>query len=366
MCGRARCTLRHDDIHGACHLTGRPLRSVDTDRYQPSYNVSPGRDLTVVRRDDGSGGDGAVLQCMKWGLIPSFTKKTEKPDHYKMFNARSESICEKASFRRLVPNNRCLVAVEGFYEWKKDGSKKQPYYVHFKDGRPLVFAALYDSWKNSEEEILYTFTIVTTSSSPALEWLHDRMPVILGDKESTETWLMGSSSSKFDTVLKPYEAVDLVWYPVTPAIGKASFDGPECIKEIKLKSEATYPISKFFSKKGANSEQESKPQVGSMHKLPIKTNQRKSLKEEPETEDDVDCPSLTEESSDGSKPNVSTLSDKAAANLPIKREYEEFSADMKPCIGETNKPQISPPKKKGNLGAAGDKQPTLFSYFGKK
>ncbi|GMP90229.1 hypothetical protein CsSME_00041448 [Camellia sinensis var. sinensis] len=224
----------------------------------------------------------------------------------------------------------------------------------------------------------------------------DRMPVILGDKESTETWLMGSSSSKFDTVLKPYEAVDLVWYPVTPAIGKASFDGPECIKEgislftkmwgnvvylpslldllqagslvhvIKLKSEATYPISKFFSKKGANSEQESKPQVGSMHKLPIKTNQRKSLKEEPETEDDVDCPSLTEESSDGSKPNVSTLSDKAAANLPIKREYEEFSADMKPCIGETNKPQISPPKKKGNLGAAGDKQPTLFSYFGKK
>ncbi|XP_028120539.1 putative peptidase YMR114C isoform X2 [Camellia sinensis] len=231
-----------------------------------------------------------------------------------------------------------------FYEWKKDGSKKQPYYVHFKDGRPLVFAALYDSWKNSE----------------------DRMPVILGDKESTETWLIGSSSSKFDTVLKPYEAVDLVWYPVTPAIGKASFDGPECIKEIKLKSEATYPISKFFSKKGANSEQESKPQVGSMHKLPIKTNQRKSLKEEPETEDDVDCPSLTEESSDGSKPNVSTLSDKAAANLPIKREYEEFSADMKPCIGETNKPQISPPKKKGNLGAAGDKQPTLFSYFGKK
>ncbi|THF95964.1 hypothetical protein TEA_021596 [Camellia sinensis var. sinensis] len=268
----------------------------------------------------------------------------------------------KPSFLAIASPLSLAAARGEFYEWKKDGSKKQPYYVHFKDGRPLVFAALYDSWKNSEEEILYTFTIVTTSSSPALEWLHDRMPVILGDKESTETWLIGSSSSKFDTVLKPYEAV---WYPVTPAIGKASFDGPECIKEIKLKSEATYPISKFFSKKGANSEQESKPQVGSMHKLPIKTNQRKSLKEEPETEDDVDCPSLTEESSDGSKPNVSTLSDKAAANLPIKREYEEFSADMKPCIGETNKPQISPPKKKGNLGAAGHTTTPQFTTTGR-
>ncbi|WVZ05320.1 hypothetical protein V8G54_018666 [Vigna mungo] len=125
------------------------------------------------------------------------------------FNARSESIDEKASFRRLLPKSRCLVAVEGklerlglgvgdaeafisisflspeiesqgpdsmganiFYEWKKDGSKKQPYYIHFKDGRPLVFAALYDSWQNSEGETLYTFTIVTTSSSSALQWLH--------------------------------------------------------------------------------------------------------------------------------------------------------------------------------------------------
>uniref|UniRef100_A0A7N2MLC0 Embryonic stem cell-specific 5-hydroxymethylcytosine-binding protein n=1 Tax=Quercus lobata TaxID=97700 RepID=A0A7N2MLC0_QUELO len=91
---------------------------------------------------------------------------------YMLFNARFESINEKASFCRLIPKNRCLVAVEGFYEWKKDGQKKQPYYIHFKDGRPLVFAALYDAWENSEGEILYTFTILTTSSSSALQWLH--------------------------------------------------------------------------------------------------------------------------------------------------------------------------------------------------
>ncbi|XP_054789740.1 uncharacterized protein LOC129295265 [Prosopis cineraria] len=153
MCGRARCTLRNDDFLRACYRDNGPVRSVNMDRYRPSYNVSPGFNVPVVRREDASDSEGCVLHCMKWGLVPSFTKKTEKPDHYKMFNARSESVGEKASFRRLLPKCRCLVVVEGFYEWKKDGSGKQPYYIHFKDGRPLVFAALYDSWQNSEGNI---------------------------------------------------------------------------------------------------------------------------------------------------------------------------------------------------------------------
>ncbi|KAG5514867.1 hypothetical protein RHGRI_036048 [Rhododendron griersonianum] len=377
MCGRARCTLRADDIPRACRLNGRPLRSINTDRYRPSYNVSPGRDIPVVRREDGSDGDGVVLQCMKWGLIPSFTKKDEKPDHYKMFNARAESIREKASFRRLVPKNRCVVAVEGyysccngnvmlfrFYEWKKDGSKKQPYYIHLKDGRPLVFAALYDTWKNTEGEIHYTFTILTTSSSSTLGWLHDRMPVILGDKESMDTWLFGSPSSKFETVLKPYEGPDLVWYPVTSAMGKPSFDGPECVMEIKLKTEETKPISQFFSKKGVDSEQGSK--LGSMHGDLIKNNQPKSLKEEPQTQDSLDHPSVTDEGNDESKPNISTLTNEGAGNLPIKRNYEELSADAKPAGGKAEKPQTSPARKKKNVGPADDKQPTLLSFFGKR
>ncbi|CAK9140871.1 unnamed protein product [Ilex paraguariensis] len=394
MCGRCRYTLRADDISRACHLNGPPVRSVDMDRYRPSYNVSPGSNLPVVRRDDGSDGQGAVLHCMKWGLIPSFTKKTDKPDHYKMFNARTESICEKPSFRRLVPKNRCLVAIEGFYEWKKDGSKKQPYYIHFKDGRPLVLAALYDSWKNLEGETYYTFTILTTSSSSALNWLHDRMPVILGDKGSTDMWLTSAASTKFDAILKPYEQPDLVWYPVTPAMGKPSFDGPECIKEIQLKAEETNTISKFFSKKGIKSEQQS--YVKNTHDAHIKTSQLKSLKEEPETPGCTDKPkrleepetqdstgkpkrlkeepeteegiyhqsfqSLPVEDKDDSKPNVSALWREGTTDFQSKRGYEEFLADTKLSTNETAKLSASPMRKKEK---AGDKQPTLFSYFGK-
>ncbi|KAL6271099.1 hypothetical protein ACE6H2_028010 [Prunus campanulata] len=364
MCGRARCTLRADDIPRACHRSHGPVRTVNMDRFRPLFNASPGSNLPVVRREDGADGDGVVVHCMKWGLIPSFTKKTEKPDHYKMFNARSESICEKASFRRLVPKNRCLIAVEGFYEWKKDGSKKQPYYVHFNDGRPLLFAALYDSWENSEGEKLYTFTIITTSSSSALGWLHDRMPVILGDKGSTDSWLSGSSTSNFDSLLKPYEGPDLVWYPVTPAMGKVSFDGPECINEIQLKTEGNNSITKFFMSKGTKKE-ELNPKDTSFYDSSVKNDLPKRVKEEPESEEKTEQPASAEKCENDSKCSVSTLSQEGASKGQTKRDYEEFSADSKPVAYETSEISASPAKKKVNLKSSLDKQPTLFSYFEK-
>ncbi|KAJ0246362.1 Embryonic stem cell-specific 5-hydroxymethylcytosine-binding protein [Hirschfeldia incana] len=255
MCGRARCTLRPEDVGRACHRHGRPANFIHLECYRPSYNVAPGSYMPVLRRDNDTG---VAVHCMKWGLVPGFTKKTDKPDFFKMFNARSESVAEKASFRRLLPKNRCLVAVDGFYEWKKEGSKKQPYYIHFKDERPLVFAALFDSWQSSAGETLYTFTILTTASSSALDWLHDRMPVILGDKDSVDTWLDDPSTSKLQPLLAPYEKSDLVWYPVTPAIGKLSFDGPECIQQIPLKASQNSLISKFFSAKQPKTEERDK------------------------------------------------------------------------------------------------------------
>ncbi|KAF9688448.1 hypothetical protein SADUNF_Sadunf02G0198200 [Salix dunnii] len=276
------------------------------------------------------------------------------------FNARSESLSEKASFRRLIPKSRCLVAVEGFYEWKKDGSKKQPYYIHFKDGRPLVFAALYDSWKNSEGEILYTFTIVTTAASSAIQWLHDRMPVILGDKEATDTWLSVSSHSKFDTVLKPYEHSDLVWYPVTPAMGKPSVDGPECIKEIHLKMEEKGSISKFFTRK--DFKEESNPEEITHGKsLKLEPN---SVKEEYESDGKLETPCSAKTVDYDLKSEPQAYSHEGESKCRTKRGHEEL-VDSKMKTDEIVKPRSSPAKK-ANIKSVDDKQPTLLSYFGKK
>ncbi|XP_025792767.1 embryonic stem cell-specific 5-hydroxymethylcytosine-binding protein isoform X1 [Panicum hallii] len=417
MCGRARCTL---SAAQAARAFGFPtttaaagpgggagdapaVRTLDLDRFRPSYNVSPGAYLPVgtVRAQPAAGGDGGraddgaepVIQCMKWGLVPSFTGKTEKPDHFRMFNARSESVKEKASFRRLIPKNRCLVAVEGFYEWKKDGSKKQPYYIHFQDHRPLVFAALYDTWTNSEGEIIHTFTILTTRASTSLKWLHDRMPVILGDNDSVNAWL-NDASVKLEEITAPYEGADLVWYPVTPAMGKTSFDGPECIKEFQVRmGPSEKPISKFFTKKSTAHDQSVKPEKTtsefaethasraskvecdeSVENQPEDVNQQKSGEKQTTSSTVKDEPVSLEHQVFGKPQSIKdedtlTSTDITIGkqdDLGIKRKIKdtEVKAEMENSGWSRSQPTTT--KKAKGAKVASDGQPSLLSYFARK
>lgn len=294
---------------------------------------------------------------------------------------------------------------------KRMGQKKQPYYIHFKDARPLVVAALFDSWKNHEGEVLFTFTMLTTSASSSLEWLHDRMPVILGNMDAAAMWLSGSPSSNIYTLLKPYEESDLAWYPVTPAMGKASFDGPECIKELQLKTNETRSISHFFSKKGDKDQPGQKAHIKVAEQEILNTDQTESLKQEPESdhvrhlcspvrtqsftstmatdikvEPDYDesgsKESLTgqtgnppekvgtlasdnvrklKEESEDIKTNVFAPPHEESGDSMTKRYYEELSGNSVPLKGVNT--HLRPSKKKAK--GADDKQPTLFSYFGK-
>ncbi|KAK1265309.1 hypothetical protein QJS04_geneDACA024173 [Acorus gramineus] len=396
MCGRARCTLNPQDIIRACGFGDAALPTLHMDRHRPSYNVSPGTYMPVIRREEDGG---AILHCMKWGLVPSFTKKNEKPDHFRMFNARSESICEKTSFRLLVPKSRCLVAVEGFYEWKKVGSKKQPYYIHFKDDRPLVFAALYDSWRHSEAEILHTFTILTTGCSSALQWLHDRMPVILGNMSSIDAWI-NCPSSNLGNVLKPYEDSDLFWYPVTPAMGRTSFDGPDCIKEIQLKPAEPEPILKFFTRKEPNDEFQfsissdksghedikedlKKPRIEENNSLLTELQLQDSshqveaipiVKKETEVhgiksahegiKEELDEPKMKEKNEhltelelvdDSDQIEATPLAKKEVDIHGVKREHEQFEVND----------GLFPKKKRMSTKNVEDKQTTILSYFTK-
>ncbi|CAM0872791.1 unnamed protein product [Alopecurus aequalis] len=391
MCGRARCTLSPAQ---AARAFGFPstttvggaggggdgggdapaVPTLQMDRFRPSYNVSPGAYLPVgaVRaRAMGDGGGGAdehvpVIQCMKWGLVPSFTGKSEKPDHFRMFNARSESIKEKASFRRLIPKNRCLVAVEGFFEWKKDGSRKQPYYIHFQDQRPLVFAALFDTWTSSE----------------------DRMPAILGDEDSVNAWLH-NASVKLEDITVPYEGADLVWYPVTAAMGKTSFNGPECIKEVQLRP-SEKPISDFFTKKSTTYGQSVKPNKTSPEI--VETHAFRTAKEEcdelgenqldktdkqqpPEKHECSsvvkDEPAILEPQSFYTAHNIKGEdvweSNQKQDRFGIKRKTEDAEVNAETKTEKSGRSPIGPVKKKEKgLKTASDGQASLLSFFSKK
>lgn len=127
----------------------------------------------------------------RWGLIP---KWVDKPFEFKanMFNARAETLKEKASFKRPFRSQRCLVPVGEFYEWN---AQRQPYYVHAKDERPLALAGLWDLWEKDNQTIL-SYTIITTQPNEALSRIHNRMPVVLFWRRKTTTFGSGKAKGR--------------------------------------------------------------------------------------------------------------------------------------------------------------------------
>ncbi|MBN1952299.1 MAG: SOS response-associated peptidase [Bacteroidales bacterium] len=134
------------------------------------------------------------IRLYTWGLIPSWSKDKEFAGEIRLktFNAKSETLDEKPSFRHLVKGKRCLVLTNGFYEWQTLGKLKQPYFIGVKHEEAFALAGLYDSWTDrSSGEIIETFTVITTPANPLMEEIHNtkkRMPLIL-EKKSEEKWI---------------------------------------------------------------------------------------------------------------------------------------------------------------------------------
>jgi len=143
------------------------------------------------------------ISLFYWGLIPRWVKNMDYAQdiRIKTFNARSESIAEKASFRHLYRRNHCLVLVDGFYEWQHNDKTKVAYLIGLKDQESFALAGLYDIWNDLETgEIYKTFTVITTNANPMMEVIHNtkkRMPVIV-DPSSEKNWLdTGNSANDF-------------------------------------------------------------------------------------------------------------------------------------------------------------------------
>ena len=150
---------------------------------QPRYNIAPTQDVASVR----ASGHQRHLALLRWGLVPHWAKDISIG--YKTFNARSETVHEKPSFKAAFNLRRCLIPASGFYEWDKLGSSRQPYYVSRSDGRPLALAGLWEAWADRlSGELLESCTILTTSANQTLGRIHDRMPVIL-PQSLYEEWL---------------------------------------------------------------------------------------------------------------------------------------------------------------------------------
>lgn len=153
---------------------------------EPRYNIAPTQFIVAIRNSEDSGRE---LTKFRWGLIPSWAKDPSIGN--RMINARAETVTEKPSFRAAYRRRRCLVLADGFYEWKKDGDTKLPYFISLANGAPFAFAGLWENWQSKiTDESIQSTTIITTAANEFMATLHHRMPVVL-QPDTADRWLDG-------------------------------------------------------------------------------------------------------------------------------------------------------------------------------
>ena len=158
---------------------------------------------------------------MRWGLVPVWAK--DEKIGSSLINARAETVDTKPSFRTAFKKRRCLVLANGFYEWNREDKKnKRPFFIRLKNCEPFAFAGLWESWGHDNLE---SFTIITTEANELVAQIHDRMPVMLHEKDEG-TWLDPDLQApvKLKTLLKPYPADLMEMYEVSTAVNSSKND----------------------------------------------------------------------------------------------------------------------------------------------
>jgi putative SOS response-associated peptidase YedK len=191
------------------------------------FNVAPTDEAAVVVQRD----DQRAITAYRWGLIPHWAE--DRKIGSRMFNARAETISRSPAFRDALARRRCVVPVDSFYEWQREGKVRQPFRVVRADGLPLALAGLWAGWHDPEtDQVVRTFSIITGEPTYIVRDLHDRMPVILPDDE-WRRWLdPHADPGELQGLLQPRDAVELVAYPVRRLVNDVRTDGPALIEPL--------------------------------------------------------------------------------------------------------------------------------------
>ncbi|MEA2870269.1 MAG: hypothetical protein QOH67_245 [Hyphomicrobiales bacterium] len=220
MCGRYAITTAPEAIRQLFAYLEQP-------NFPPRYNVAPTQAVPIVRMTEGK----RQFALVRWGLIPAWVKD---PRAFSLvINARGESVLDKPAFRNGMKRRRCLFPADGFYEWKRDSEKKQPYFVRLKSGQPMAFAGLWESWMGPNGEEMETAAIVTTTASRTIAHIHDRMPVILAP-EVFDFWLDPNVDGEMAaSVIAPARDALIEAYQVSSAVNRTANDTPALIEPLR-------------------------------------------------------------------------------------------------------------------------------------
>ena len=193
-----------------------------------------------------------MVQYYRWGFIPPWAKdaKTANEMATKCLNAVSETIFEKPAFRSCV-DKRCLILVDGFYEWRHEGNKTYPYFIRLKNRDFFYLGGLYNTWTDKETgEIFNTVKVLTTPANPLMETIHNtkkRMPLII-DESMAGTWLSNAPNEAIKDLMKPYDDKEMEYWTISRLISNRYSDKnvPEIQKPVIYPELQTAKESLFY------------------------------------------------------------------------------------------------------------------------
>ena len=186
------------------------------------YNIAPTQSVAAIREDAAGARELAML---RWGLVPSWAKDPAIGN--RMINARAETVAEKPSYRSAYKHRRCAILANGFYEWRKEGNGKTPWFITTEDDSPFAFAGLWEAWSDKETgESLQTTTIITADANDFMSSLHHRMPVIL-QPDAADRWFSGDNELIHNVAdITP----ELKAWPVDRRVNNARNEGADLIE----------------------------------------------------------------------------------------------------------------------------------------
>ena len=222
MCGRYGRFSRKERIEA---VLGHPIEGGDA--LAPRYNVCPGLPDWVIRQPGTK--TGLRFDQLHWGLLPSWTKNPKSSR--RPINARAETVAEKPMFRDLLRTRRCVVPIDGYYEWRTTSSGKVPFWFALKSGEPFFLAGLWDCWHEGRPDALASYILMTTEPNEVAAKVHDRMPVLLNARD-VPRWLdPGLQDPAVVTdLLGPYAAVEMEARPVSRRVSNPDNEGPDLIE----------------------------------------------------------------------------------------------------------------------------------------
>jgi len=196
--------------------------------FTPRYNICPTQEqLTLGLNRDGR----PSLARLRWGLIPEWADEISIGN--RLINARAESLAERPAFANSLRYRRCVVIADGYFEWKKEGKRKVPFFFHYDDDRAFGMAGLWDRWRRVSPAIV-SCTVITTSAAGKAASVHDRMPAILS-LDSVDEWLNAETPvNRCLELLTSCEDHDFDCHEVSTFVNSPANDSPECIAKVPL------------------------------------------------------------------------------------------------------------------------------------